>query len=236
MNTLIPLQWDSNFFNFNVAKIDAKDLNEEALNNIVMKAKEEKVDLVYAFANPKDIDSNKSLQSVGNLIDEKVTYVTSVNDDKFSKDPQIHEYKDKLATEALITLALQSGVYSRFRRDNHFTEEQYKRLYTTWLTNSLNGKIASNVLVYVLDGKEVGFITLSVKNKRGDIGLLAVDEKQRGKHIGKKLMHAAFAAFQTMGIDTIQVVTQKNNIGACAFYEKIGCTVESVENVYHIWL
>ena len=39
-----------------------------------------------------------------------------------------------------------------------------------------------------------------------------------------------------LNINQIQVVTQKANIPACAFYNKMGFKIELIENIYHFWL
>ena len=75
-----------------------------------------------------------------------------------------------------------------------------------------------------------------MKDTRADIGLLAVDEEARGKSIGKLLMHAAFIKCRDLGYKEVQVVTQKANATACAFYEKLGFRIEKVENIYHFWI
>ena len=60
---------------------------------------------------------------------------------------------------------------------------------------SVNKILSSEVLIYI-EGQEImGFVTLVIHNDIGSIGLIAVDEYQRGKAIGKKLVNAAFHYF-----------------------------------------
>jgi len=70
----------------------------------------------------------------------------------------------------------------------------------------------------------------------GSIGLVAVDEKERGNSIGKELMKAALWTFKENGVHTVEVVTQKANRIACAFYKSLGFKVGKVENIYHLWI
>jgi len=52
----------------------------------------------------------------------------------------------------------------------------------------------------------------------------------------KKSICRAFLKNIEWGYDTIEVITQEANKGACIFYEKLGFKKKSVANVYHFWL
>jgi dTDP-4-amino-4,6-dideoxy-D-galactose acyltransferase len=70
----------------------------------------------------------------------------------------------------------------------------------------------------------------------GSIGLIAVDENQRGKAIGKKLIGAGLQYFYDHKITSVDVVTQKSNYLACRFYESCGFKIKSIVNIYHLWI
>ncbi len=91
------------------------------------------------------------------------------------------------------------------------------------------------MLVFSADKEIDGFVTLGQKNNRGDIGIIAVDGKQRGKGIGKSLMLSAEQWFANHGYTDMQVITQGGNEAACRLYESCGFTIEKTEYVYHIW-
>jgi ribosomal protein S18 acetylase RimI-like enzyme len=74
----------------------------------------------------------------------------------------------------------------------------------------------------------LGFVTLKLNDKYGQIGLIAVDKSHRGKSIGKKLIFAGINLVKSKGIKNLQVPTQKSNTGACRFYLNIG--FEEIEN------
>ena len=81
-----------------------------------------------------------------------------------------------------------------------------------------------------------GFITLEKKEHTGIIGLIAVNNKYRGKGVGKALVRGALSRFQLMKLTKAEVVTQKRNISAVQFYLKLGFGILRVQNVYHFWL
>jgi Acetyltransferases len=133
-------------------------------------------------------------------------------------------------------LAFQAGLYCRFNTDPNLPQTWFLKIYSKWIENSVNGSIATRVIVIRHDNKIIGMATLGTKNARGDIGLLAVNPNFRGKKLGTKLVYAAQAYFIEQGFSRAQVVTQKINLLACKLYEKCGFHQEKIENFYHFWL
>jgi dTDP-4-amino-4,6-dideoxy-D-galactose acyltransferase len=78
-------------------------------------------------------------------------------------------------------------------------------------------------------------ITLGIKEKVANIGLLAVDETLHGKGIGMSLIEACVRYCKAENIITLDVPTQLDNAQACKFYEKCGFTEKSVQSIYHFW-
>lgn len=233
------LDWDSTFFGYKVVKILAPNLNQDELKNLLAKLNNLKIKLVYWFVDPNDKLSNQAAKKNGGfLADEKITYKISLSNNNFRKpdNQYLQSYLKKPLNKNVLSLTLQSGFYSRFRKDKKFIHHEFIRLYTTWIERSLNGEIAKDVIIYVNNDVEVGLVTLEVKDNYGNIGLLAVNKKYRGKSIGSQLINAALIKFKSYGINEVKVNTQKKNIAACKFYEKIGFVKESVQNIYHFWL
>lgn len=231
---LVRLAWDSQFFGFEVARWQPPGTLINAAQELVSLAKREKVRLVY-WLTPQDGAVQEAADAVGaRLVDRKVTYVCDTGHRPSSVSAAIRLTSTK--TDRLLSLALQSGEYSRFRVDEQMPTDSFKRLYSAWLDASLSGAIAREVLVFQDGAEELGFITLGVKNARLDIGLLAVDLSARGKGIGKTLVDTSFQRASSWGYSQVQVVTQEENVRACRFYEALGFKVAQVEHVYHLWL
>jgi dTDP-4-amino-4,6-dideoxy-D-galactose acyltransferase len=79
-------------------------------------------------------------------------------------------------------------------------------------------------------------VTLGEKEKRADIGLIAVNTNYRGKKIGETLVRASQMWSIEQGYKFAQVVTQGSNAAACSLYKKCGYALEKVEFFYHFWL
>jgi dTDP-4-amino-4,6-dideoxy-D-galactose acyltransferase len=232
------LDWDSQFFGYKIAAIQAIDLELNELNKIIRELENQRIKLVYCFVNPNDEISNTSIESVsGLLVDEKITFFKRISDaDNFSDSEFIKPYSLDYASEKLKSVALQSGIYSRFKIDPNFRNNEFEKLYLEWIEKSVQKEIAEEVLVYSENEEEQGLITLGLKENTGSIGLLAVDEKERGKSIGKKLVQSALLYFKEKKVDIVEVITQIGNKGACGFYKSTGFEVKSLMNIYHLWI
>jgi dTDP-4-amino-4,6-dideoxy-D-galactose acyltransferase len=238
MKDFLLLEWDTHFFGYKIASVRASAFGLTRINNIIRELEEQDIKLAYCFV---DIEDNVSINSMnqipGFLADEKVTYSIAVTKEfNFRITDQISTYNLNNATEKLKNLALQSGLYSRFKIDPAFHNNEFERLYTEWIEKSVQRKLANEVLIYTEGAEILGFITLALRESTGSIGLIAVDENQRGKAIGKKLVAAALQFFYDHNITRVEVVTQKANFAACRFYESSGFKIKSIVNIYHLWI
>ncbi|MBJ6749697.1 GNAT family N-acetyltransferase [Geomonas anaerohicana] len=234
------LDWDTGFFGFKVARILPERLQSAQLQTALAELEREGVTLAYWACDPDDLGSQQAaLQSGGFLADRKVTYCIDAATMRDRGIPpsgsSVERYVDEVTTPELEELALQAGVYSRFRIDPRMPREKFEELYRIWIRNSVNGRIADQVLVARDAGKIVGMVTVGRKGDRADIGLVAVDASMRGKKLGGALVHSAQQWALHNGFEVAQVVTQGDNLAACRLYEKWGYKVDSIRNIYHFW-
>ena len=223
------VKWDSDFFQLRIGKINPGnfDLEEFLLGK-------DSYDLIYISEKSDNLNRIDAIQSL-NLepIDIKLIYskeilhVENVND--------IHEYGVSIPSDKLIRLSLQAGIYSRFYIDQNFKIEQYNKLYSQWIESSVAKSLADFVFINGSEDSPNGFITLKLDKGFTQIGLIAVDDSQRGQGIGKKLIQKTEYVSKLKGYSIIKVVTQKGNASACKFYEYYGFGVEESINIYHYW-
>ena len=229
------LEWDSTFFGFKVAKIES-NTSSELLSVELRKLIKQDYSLVYYFTKEK-ISSSNSILSIfnGKLVDKKITYfkkLTGVN----NIDPtEILKYSGEEEFDKLMELVIQSGEYSRFRIDERIASDKFKSLYRLWFMNSIQKNKMRAVYLYGKTRKK-GFISLSKKIDRASIELLAVDNEFRGMGIGHKLILTAENWAIDQGLKYLQVVTQKDNMNACKFYENRKFLLDKMDYVYHFWL
>lgn len=232
------LKWDTEQFGYKIASARPDAMEFDDLITLVAKLSNVNVKLIYFFVDPSDTTSNQSLiRKSAFLADEKITFHKQLMPAiRFDHSSSIIPYKLEYTSDKLRFLALQSGIYSRFKLDAKFANHEFEKLYYEWIDKSVKKIIADDILVYYKDNDEKGFITIDTKKSIGSIGLIAVDEKERGNSIGKELMNAASSKFTEKGISNIEVVTQKANIIACKFYETLGFEIKNIENIYHLWI
>jgi dTDP-4-amino-4,6-dideoxy-D-galactose acyltransferase len=234
------LEWDTDFFGFSVARIMRTAPDEAELSKTLKMLHDNNYRLVYWYIPAGQHESSRIAQAhSGFLADEKVTYVKELAGISNSPGTSAYtstSYPGAVADTTLINLALQSSQYSRFRLDPSFPQELCDKLYTCWITRSVNKEIAWEVLVVKEHNDLLGLITLGTKGDRGDIGLAAVAEHARGKGVGRILVRDADRYFAERGFALVQVVTQRHNVGACRLYESCGYQIDKIENIFHFWL
>lgn len=225
------LDWDTAQLGIPTAKVTS------ITPEILAEAKQAGIALIYFQTLESDVPQIKLAKELGGiLVDNKITYLMSLKNLSIPLDADVTSFAQKNPSDALIHLAYESGLYSRFRADPHLTEKQFHAVYTTWITNSVNHTVADDVLVIAENNQLLGMVTVGEKNHRGDIGLLAVAENARGKNIGTRLVKAAQNYFIQKNYSHSQVVTQQTNIPACKLYEKCGYAIEKTECFFHFWV
>lgn len=235
------LAWDTDAIGVPVGRVDVEGAGAGAVDAALDAARRAGLGLLYVMGRPA-ADAAARLDAAGaRLVDERTTFVRPVTPADATLPPAdaaaaVRRYAAPAPDAALVALARQSGGQSRFRVDPQMPAGVFERIYDTWIARSVSGEIADAVFVAELDGAAAGMVTVGPKNGRGDIGLLAVAERARGRGLGGALVRAALAWTAARGLDTAQVVTQGANAAACRLYLTSGYAVESAVPVRHLWL
>jgi dTDP-4-amino-4,6-dideoxy-D-galactose acyltransferase len=232
---LDKLNWDTDFFGFNVGFLRGSIQSEKEQEEVIEILEKTKTKLAYyasAITLPAIFFTLKKVDV--KFVDEKTTFFKKIDSTR-NTDSAVVSADNFKNLDVLRHLSILSGRFSRFNVDKNIPNEKFEELYLLWLKNSLNKKIAKEVLLYVYEEEIAGFVTLGEKNGRGDIGIIAVAEQYQGKGIGRKLMQSAEHWFLKNGYTEMQVVTQGSNLEAKQLYTKTAFQIESVEFFYHIW-
>jgi dTDP-4-amino-4,6-dideoxy-D-galactose acyltransferase len=231
--TFLKLDWDSDFFHFNVCNLNSLISNYEDLKAVDTIMDNGKFKLAYySSVEALNLYSIESLEI--KLVDKKTTYVKKISCSLIAH-PLIFSYESIFPSSKLIDLAIQCGIYSRFNVDKNIGKEKFEELYTLWIIKSVKKEIAKEVIVYMHDSDIAGYLTIGEKNNRANVGMVALDSNYRGKGVGRMLFEYAEKWSFDNGYKDIEIVTQGDNIPACKLYESLGYTVERMEYFYHIW-
>ncbi len=231
MTRISKLDWESDFFNFNIGNLDLLQNKFQPL----------KADLTQHFKlivtkQAKDESINFQTHTL-NYTETKRVYTKSI-DFKTSLKPNLDIF-DNSTTPCdyifFLELALESGKYSRFKCDSKFTQKQFESFYKTWIINSLNKKIADKVFYIKKDKKVVGFVSLKLNVSSAQIGLIAISSNLQGQGLGSILLNVAENYCVQKKVHRLNITTQKSNTQACAFYEKNGYKINQDIIIKHYW-
>lgn len=237
MNNYKLLGWDSKVFNFNVAAIVPRNLDEQSLENILDDLNKQNVRLVYWAPNTDDEISCGAAESLGGFkTGIKRTYIadlTILEPHLKIKSMNVMNNKLEVSKAELVNLTLERAFHSRFYRDPRIEKRHYKAVITKWITDSVD-----NHTIFVINDQQkiIGFVSLNQKNDIGNIDFIVVAESHSGKGIGKELLFHAHHWFISNGYKFVQAITQKENISACNMYDKFGYYIKEEQTFYHFWL
>jgi dTDP-4-amino-4,6-dideoxy-D-galactose acyltransferase len=239
--TWLKLEWDSHFFGFGVGRINAVPGTPELLIDNQRRAREAGFRLLYAECEPANVAARSALTNAGAfLADMKRTYAAAVPEaasDGAQTEPVVALPALPPACERrqLRALAWQAAAHSRFKVDPRMPPGSWRRMYSTWIANSLDGSMADRVLATRSGDVINAMATVALRGTRASIGLLAVQQGKRGQGLGRRLVHAAFDAAREAGLRELAVVTQGRNAAACRTYEACGMVVADEQCIFHLW-
>lgn len=225
--TIKYLNWDSTFFK--------KKIGEIEITNSNFQFPKMDYDLLYVKQKRK---FKFELSGYNKLYNEtQLTFFKTIGNSTSPTDNKIFSALrvKNIEIEQIYNLAFESGRNSRFKHDKKFTEKEFCELYKCWVDNSLNQKLAEELLIYREQNEIQGFITYSLTGHDASIGLIAVSPHKQGTGLGLKLLEAVEEKIRSKGIKILFVKTQKHNNGACAFYKKNGFGIFEKQIIKHFW-
>lgn len=236
------LHWDSEFFGFPTGHVSLEDALKTGAKSLLAHLQNQNIKLLYLFHDlSNEVDSGQKsdlIQTIdARLVDTRIVFSKDLSAIPKTDLPEtVSEFTLPQATDRLYDIALESGIYSRFRLDPRIPSGSYERMYRIWLDNSVNRKIADVVLVSKDEAGAInGMVTLATRTETAVIGLIATHADARGKGVGSHLMKAAEHYALKKGKTQLTIATQKANEPACRFYSKAGYQVASEVEVFHWW-
>ena len=233
------LNWDSEFFGLNIAKISKNTLNHNELIDISNWCKKNKIECLYFLVDPSCQRTNYlAMDNQFDFVDIRVTLTINLDKNKlFVQDPNscVFRSSEKSDIPILREIASLSQKHSRFNFDPNFPNELCDKFYEKWIERSC-GDFADVVLVAILGEKIVGYISCHLDDLcMGRIGLIAVKSNMRSLGVGTGLVNSALNWFSKNGVKIVSVVTQGRNIAPQKLYQKCGFISYSTMIWYHRW-
>ena len=233
-NNVEELKWDSDFFGYKIGRIKISEKFFYDRNEL------EDYKLIYIFDNTKN-SNKKEIENIGGkLVDVKTELVCEIkeNNDEVEeiKDFSINTLGKEDFNKDTIDLSLEAGKYSRFKKDNNFKKNEFKKLYTKWIENSLNRINCFEVIGIRQKNKIIGLVSLSkISDEELSISLIAVNKNFQNKGFGTALVKKAIEIAKKGNFKRLSVTTQEDNINAMKFYQKLNFVIRKKESIYHLW-
>lgn len=240
------LEWDSNHFDMPVAELTGFDLSDEDVRSELMNSRAAGYGLVYWQTSPGRQIGHLLAEFGGQFVNHRVRFESRLTSDVAGPDvdprasgPRIELLPGGEASDWLQELAVAAGRHSRFHVDDHLPPQKCRDLFRIWARRSALRELADRLWI-AIDGtipdRPAGFVTASVVDGTGQIGLIAVREELRGRGIGSHLMAEAHAWLRSRDIDTVSVVTQLENQAACRLYTACGYLPGEIRQCVHFHL
>lgn len=216
------LPFDSDLFGYPVGKFMADE--EVDWDNFLNESSQ--YQLVYVFSESGILGPPEFLRFVNSryVFGKKIT----AGKVDFEIDLKFRPYSGPL-TNQLLSLAFQSGEYSRFKTDPRLSAGEFEKLYTSWIEKALKEDLV------LASPDQTAMVTLTVSGSIAKIGLIAVDSSCRGSGVGKALLKAAESAAVRLGARSMEIPTQGENLGAVKFYENNDYKLIGNSMIYHFF-
>jgi len=234
--TIHELKWDSAFFRkkIGVLKLPSSDLS--ALRDTLKEAKKDGFSYLTCRLAVQDTGLVRQLESNGFYLTDIGVTLAADAQSYFQKGKKQRPAKPNPIKRATLQdiPAMQKYITSlfpesRFYHDPFFSKEDADRLFRAWIENSVKGEAAD--IVFHIPG--TGFISCRKAGKNsGQIILVGIKRRSRGKGYGTALMAEAMEWFGKEHINPVTVRTQLRNTKALNFYLYSGFLVKEYDIVF----
>jgi dTDP-4-amino-4,6-dideoxy-D-galactose acyltransferase len=241
VSLIYKMEWDSDFFNSNIAYLSSICLTKNIENYVKNFTKINDIELIQFRCNCHDINSvqiaEKNLYS---FVDIRLTMEKSIDENSFASETKKGIYLRR-AVEADIASVVQCGseIYysSRYYYDKNFDTEKVDDFYSGWIKKSILGSFDDFCYALYDDYNPIGFCSIKLNNKySASIGLLGINPNYSKLGLGIYMLNKVIEALYEDGVTYISVVTQGRNYQAQRLYQRCGFITKSTELWYHKWL
>lgn len=235
------LEWDSEFFGFNVAFLSCMHLTDNIFRRVEKFIADEQIRLVEYLCNCHDAGSVRVAEDRGfRFTDIRLKFIRPIREaeEGASLPPDI---RFGLAEESHIPelRRIADGLYvdSRYHFDSNFEHQRVVEFYKNWVEKGVRGNFDDECWCLFEGGTPLAFCTIRYgAGGGGTIGLVGIDSSSQGSGLGKKLMMSVFQALSERQVSRLTVVTQGRNYGAQNLYQSVGFRTESTQLWYHKWI
>jgi GNAT superfamily N-acetyltransferase len=237
------LQWDTDFFGHRIARVNGSRLDAPFLESINQWSRENAIECLYFQADADDPRTIHLAEEYHfHLVEVRLTYERSLKEWNPETRPKAGEgistrpaHPEDLP--ALLEIAQNSYVDSRYYFDERFSETQWQAYYRTWVKKSFTGG-AELAIVAELNGQVVGYITGLVSKERpgeGQYELTGVRPEARRSGVGQELFRSGLDWYVQAGVGYVWLMTQGRNVPTQRMIQRDGFITRACHLYYHKW-
>lgn len=235
------LPWDSEFFGFQIGRVNGNRLDPALAAEVDIWCVAEKIRCLYFLAAAEDAGTVETAERQAfHQVDIRVTFelrLPLAGTAPAQPEGVLIRPARQADIAALKAIGSVSYTLSRFYFDPGFPRQRCDDLYSVWVEKSCQG-YADEVLVAEIGGQAEGFITLKRSDPDspvGEIGLVGISPSAQGRGLGPLLVEHSLGWFARQGMTQAEVVTQGRNIRAQRLYQRAGFITKKVQLWYHKW-
>jgi dTDP-4-amino-4,6-dideoxy-D-galactose acyltransferase len=225
--------WLSEVFGYDVFKLNIENGEIIDSKNVFVKASPPHRAFYYAKVPVTSVSQVGALTNAGfRVIDVNITFERQPENIASKENIVVRGVRPEDET-AVLKIAENSFVYSRFHLDPLVTKELADKIKREWIANYISNQRGERLLIAEIDGKPAGFLALLVTNEKvGVIDLIGVAKDMQGRGVGKRLVQ--FHINDAMGkYSSLLVGTQIANIPSMRLYQTCGYNISSSTYVLH---
>lgn len=238
-NLIAKLNWDSNFWGFEIAYLSSRHLSDSILYRINQFIINNEVRHIQYLCDCHDRKSVDLAEKNGfKFKDIRLTYKKNLAlEGNIQTSGEIKFYKANIShIQTLRELSKDIYKDSRYYFDQKFDQNKIIEFYMLWVEKAVKGEYDDECYIIKINNEILGFCTIRYEGADiAHIGLIGVSKDHTGKGLGRKLIDLIFLEMKNKGIIYIYVVTQGRNYGAQRLYQKTGFLSHSTEIWYHKW-
>lgn len=231
----VRLPWDSNHFGFPIGRLIPTSLSEDALLPVLHSAEVAGLRCLYwlgdTTSSRREVAERNGFRFVDTRLELEIRLPPPNSPTQEARTIRVAETSD---LDPLKMLAAKGHRNTRFYRDGQFPLDRTDAMYAAWIEGSFRDP---KQLVYVSGppGEPSGYIAFGSFEGKGVIGLVGVEESERGKGLGSALVTEAVGRFVEQGVEQVEVVTQGDNAAAIRLYTRLGFSKRKRAAWFHRW-
>jgi len=229
------LEWDSNFFNLRIARLNLARLDEQTVAEALQWCNSNRIDCLYFLADAGHATTPTLAEKNGfHLTDIRITFEKPIAQGETLPPQDTIRFAREEDLPALRGIARNTHHDTRFYFDGHFDRAKCDQLYETWIENSFRG-FAQAILAADVDNAPAAYLTCHLKGCESQIGLLGVSAQCQGRGLGTKLVQQFLIWSREQNAKRATVGTQGRNLAAQRLYQRNGFVASSLQLWYHRW-